>query len=807
MIPKWLVCVTALAFSIPVWPADPVRARQSFDEDWKFHRGEVHGGEKADLDETGWRRLDLPHDWSIEGPYSAANASGTGFLPGGIGWYRKTFTLPESLRGRRIVVEFDGVYRDSDVWINGAHLGRRPYGYSSFAYELTPWIHFGDKPNLLAVRADHSVVADSRWYTGSGIYRHVRLTITHPVHVARWGTYVRTPVVRDDEALVSVETNVVNASKAAARVRLVTVVEDAFGREAARLEDEELIPPGRSYTFAQQGPVRKPMLWSLENPYLYTAVTRVYTDGKLSDEDRTPFGIRTIRFSAGAGFFLNGKPVKFKGVCIHHDLGALGAAFFEAALERRLKLLKELGVNAIRGSHNPMSPEFYDLCDRLGLLVMDEAFDEWTEGKRKWAEGWNVGTAGTRGYHEAFEEWASRDLEELVLRNRNHPSVVLWSIGNEIEYPGDPFTHPFSGGAKPGTPSANILPFVARRLIATIKRLDSTRPVTQALADIDSSNATGLASMLDVTGYNYQEQHYERDHKLYPERVILGTENRHPAPLWRMVAENPYVLGQFLWTGTDYLGEARRYPYRGSTQGLLDYCGFRKPDSYEREALWSGRPMAYAAVLEPGSQPGVAGQADPATRGRRLAEHWNWSGFPQKSLKVYVYTNCTSAELLLNGRSLGEKKVEDRYSLALLWDVPNEPGVVRVIGKQDGVAAARFELATAGEPKRIHLVPDKTILRANGNDLSHIEVRVVDESGRRVHGARQWIEFDVTGAGRLAAVDNSDPSDVSPVQANRRQAYQGRALAIVRSGKQAGQIRIRASAGGLASADLTLTAQ
>lgn len=801
----WLATI---AISFPAWSAAPVRERSSFDEDWRFYKGDISGGEKPSLVDSGWRRLDLPHDWSIEGPYSETNASGTGYLPGGIGWYRKAFGLSDSLRGRKIFIEFDGVYRDSDVWVNGNHLGRRPSGYSSFQYDLTPHLNFGSTPNLLAVRVDHSAVADSRWYTGSGIYRNVWLTITEPVHIAHWGVYVRTPVVRDTEALVSVETAIVNESKAPAQVRVATVIEDAAGREAGNVAGEDQIVPGKTHTFAHQARIERPALWSLDRPTLYTAVTKVYAGGALADEYRTPFGIRTLRFDPNAGFFLNGKPLKFKGVCIHHDLGALGAAFSEAALERRFKVLKEFGVNAIRCSHNPMSPEFYDLCDHLGLLVMDEAFDEWSGGKRKWAQGWNVGTAGTRGYHEVFDEWATRDIEDMVLRDRNHPSVVMWSVGNEIDYPGDPFTHPFGrDGAQPGTPSANVLPLIGRHLLAAVKGLDATRPVTQGLADIGAANATGLASLLDVVGYNYQEQFYPRDHKTYPERVILGTENYKSPAEWRWVAENDYVTGQFLWTGTDYLGEAARYPHRGSQAGLLDLCGFPKPEAYLRQALWSDRPMVYAAALETGSDAKPAPDGAPTARARRVADHWNWSGDGRKTVPVEVYTNCASAELSLNGRSLGEKTAAGEYPPVLRWDVPNDPGVVLVIGKRGGKEAARFELATAGEPERIELVPDRTTLQAANRDLSHIEVRIVDAQGRRVHAAAQWIEFEVSGAGALRAVDNSDPRDVSPYQANRRKAYQGRALAIVGAGKQPGKINVRASASGLKPAVATLTVE
>lgn len=798
---KKLLLAIVLAAALPAWPAESVRERRNFDSGWRFHKGDATGAEQAAFNDGAWRALNLPHDWSIEGPYSPANASGTGFLPGGVGWYRKTFPVAESQRGQKFFIAFDGVYRDSDVWINGRHLGHRPYGYSSFEYDLTPYLNFGAKTNVLAVRVDHSETADSRFYTGSGIYRHVWLVTTQPVHVAHWGTYINTPVVQDTDALVTIETRAVNESKAEAAVRLITSIEDGTGKEVASATSEQRLAAGATANFVQQATVRNPTLWSTDTPSLYLAVTRVFVEKTLADEYRTPFGIRTIRFDANHGFFLNGKPEKLKGVCIHHDLGALGAAFSEAALERRLKSLKALGVNAIRCSHNPMAPEQYDLCDRLGLVVMDEAFDEWTAGKHKWIEGWNAGKPGTAGYHEAFEEWSTRDVQDMVLRDRNHPSIILWSIGNEIDYPGDPFGHPRGrDGLKPGMLDANLLPPTARRLIGAVKSLDGTRPVTQALADTLASNATGLASLLDVAGYNYLEQYYAADHKTYPERIILGSENSHSLAAWSAVASNEYVSGQFLWTGIDYLGESRQYPARGSTSGMLDWCGFAKPLAYLREALWSDRPMVYAAAHE--GRPGAAPQTDFAAAGRsgRLVEHWNWAQDTRKTIPVEVYTNCKSGELFLNGRSLGEKAVASRLEPVLRWDVPNEPGVVRVLGKQDGKEQARFELVSAGPPDRLELLPDQSALLAN------VEIRVVDAAGRRVFAGDPLITVQVSGAGELVAMDSANPRDTTPVQAGHRSAYEGRVLAIVRS-SNAGQMVVHASAPGLKAGEVTLRVQ
>ena len=771
--------------------ADRVRDRANFDAQWKFLQGDARGAEAPAFDDGSWRPLNLPHDWSIEGPYAPTNAAGTGFLPGGIGWYRKTFQLPSADQGRKFFIDFDGIYRESDVWINGHHLGHRPYGYSSFEYDLTPHLRFGVRPNVLAVRVNHREFADSRWYTGSGIYRHVWLVSTGTVHVAHWGAFVHTPIVMPREALVTVETSAVNEQQNPAVVRLAASFEDASGKEIASVSSENRVAPGATAAFVQQFAVPNPALWSIESPALYTAVIRVYADGQLTDEFRTPFGIRVLRFDPNHGFFLNGKPEKFKGVCIHHDLGALGSAFSAAALERRLRSLKSMGVNAIRCSHNPMAPELYDLCDRLGLLVMDEAFDEWTAGKHKWIEGWNRGKPGTDGYHEAFEAWSTRDMQDMVLRDRNHPSVVLWSIGNEIDYPGDPYGHPRGReGLKPGMLDGDVLPGIARRLISAVKALDGTRPVTQALADIQASNATGLANLLDVAGYNYLEQHYARDHENYPERIILGSENSHSLAAWRAAAANDYVLGQFLWTGVDYLGESRQYPARGSTSGLLDFCGFRKPSSYLREALWGERPMIYAAAVE--ARPAAGPQTGFETNARRgrLVEHWNWSTDARKTVPVEVYTNCDSAELYLNGRSLGQKTVADRLEPVLRWDVPNEPGTVRVVGKRDGREAAQFELNTAEAASRLQLLPDRT------QDLVNIEIRVTDSAGRRVFAANQPIAVQVAGPADLIALDTGSPTDTTPVTTAQRNAFEGRILAIVRC-EGMGPVTIRASAGAL----------
>ena len=795
-----LLAATALGAESP-------RERRNFDFDWRFERGDIEQAQAADFDDSGWRKLNVPHDWSIEGPYGAEHGSGNGFLPGGIGWYRKSFSLPESLRGRKVFIEFDGVYRDSDVWINGEHLGHRPYGYAAFEYDLTPHLRYGRQPNIVAVKVDHSAEHDSRWYTGSGIYRHVWLNITQPVHVAHWGTYVTTPAVRDSDALVTIETDVLNEAASDQQVRAVTAFLDPDGRELATAEEISPIAASATHKFVQQVELDSPRRWDIESPLLYTAVTRLYAGEELVDECSTPFGIRTFRFDPDLGFFINGRPMKLKGVCLHHDLGALGAAVSESALRRRFLLLKKAGVNALRASHNPMSREFYELADQMGFLVMDEAFDEWIAGKRKWVEGWNAGTPSTRGYHEAFEEWSGRDIEMMVRRSRNHPSIIMWSIGNEIDYPADPFTHPRGrAGLKPKTLSANLMAAVGRRLIGTVKQLDPTRPVTLASADINASNATGVAGMLDVVGYNYQEQFYERDHRNYPGRIILGSENGQSIDAWRAVALNDWVAGQFLWTGTDFLGESGRFPHRGSNAGLFDYCGYQKPIGYFREALWSEKPMVYAVAWGPARDAAQMLNWQQTWR-RPLEEHWNWSEDSRDRIPVEVYTNCDSVELFLNGKSLRERRVTDRTAPVLFWTVPNEAGVVEAVGKIGGKVSAKFQLKTAGPPARIELTPDQTALQADGEDLATIEVVIRDADGTRVVSATPEIAFAVVGAGTLTAADNADPRDTVPVQTNARKAYHGRALAIVRAARQAGQLKLTATAPGLEPGQVTISVE
>jgi len=767
------------------------RARECFDAEWSFHLGEVAGGERPETDGAGWRRLDLPHDWSIEAEFRRELASSTGYLPGGIGWYRKSFAVRREKQGRRFMVEFDGVYRNSRVWLNGNLLGERPYGYSSFHYDLSGHLVYGGD-NVLAVRVEREEAADCRWYPGSGIYRHVWLTETGPVHVAPWGVFVTTPRVTSEKAAVRVKTRIANAAPDGAEIELATSIIGPSGAELAKTSARRRLGPGEEAEFEQETEIARPSLWSAETPVLYRAVTAVISGGRPADDCETVFGIRTIAFEPDRGFLLNGVPTKMRGVCVHHDAGGLGAAVPDRVLERRIANLKALGCNAIRTSHNPMAPEFYDICDRLGLLVMDESFDEWSGGKNKWVVGWTKGEAGRFGYDRHFKEWGVRDVSDMVRRDRNHPCVVLWSVGNEIDYAGDPFTHELNDNHDPALPPASDLVRDAKPLIAAVKGLDTTRPVTVALANVRVSNAVGLADLFDVVGYNYQEKMYEADHSRYPKRVIVGSENGHGLAEWLAVKDSPYVCSQFLWTGIDYLGESHAYPSRGFASGLLDTCGFLKPRGCFREALWLDKPVLHLFACRPGEGRGPDGKRE------EQHAHWNWEGDARASIPVVAYSNCAQVELFVNGASLGARSPEDGM---FRWDVPYQAGELVGVGRNgaDGVKAV---LATAGDPVGIEAVSDRPSLEAGG--IAHVEIYLADDGGRRIAHADRAIEVSVAGAGALISFDNGDQSDMTPMKSGKRSTFRGRALAIVEAGRVKGELTLDVSGSGLKRASVRL---
>ena len=803
-----LLSCTVAGLGVTQDGAQPSRQRLLMDYGWTFTTGDPAGADAPAFDDSGWRAVDLPHDWSIEGPYDqyAPTSGRGGYLPTGVGWYRRTFTLPAGARGR-VTIEFDGIYQNSDVWINGYHLGNRPNGYVSFHYDVTP--HLRDGENIVAVRVDNSHQPNSRWYSGSGIYRHVWLTLTDPLHVDHWGTYVTTPDVGTAAATVAVRTRVVNDGTSERRGKLGLAILDASGTEVARAEVPFTLAAGREADLAQRLRVNGPTLWSLDTPVLYTLRTTVLDRaGGAVDQTDTPFGIRQIAYDADRGFLLNGRHVKMLGVNLHHGGGPVGAAVPEAVWERRLVLLKQMGVNAIRTAHNPPAPEFLDLCDRLGLLVMNEAFDEWTHGKVEW------------GYHQYFAEWAERDLVDFIRRDRNHPSVVLWSLGNEI-----------------GEQHAEGGDTVLRMLRDIAHREDPTRPVTTGNDHIyadDGATTVEFMELLDVVGYNYVDRWHERrelyaaqDRHDHPDWKLIGTESGSvrgtrgeysvgddPArvepnytagmiraeQLWRFVALNDYFAGDFMWTGIDYLGESF-WPRKNSTSGVLDLVGFPDDGYFFYQSRWTKEPMIH------------------------LFPHWNWAGREGQLIPVLAYTNCDAVELYLNGRFLGEKRLEfprqgtsggwNSYErppvfpttadLHLTWDVPYEPGVLRAIGKRGGEVVATQEVRTAGLAAAIRLSVDRPEIRAGIRDVAHVEVQGVDADGVVVPASDQLVRFTVEGPARLLAVGNGDPTDHSSYQATERRAFHGLLLAFIQSTKETGSVRVTAWADGLEPASVEIT--
>jgi beta-galactosidase len=791
---KWIVAIAAAA-SLGC-AAQAARSYEDFDFGWLFSLSGSPIAMQPKLDDSGWRQVNVPHDWSIEGPFSQEYGDGNGFAPGGIAWYRKHFKMNPADQGKRVTLELDGVYDHSEVWLNGYLVGGRPYGYESYTCDLTPLLKFGADENVLAVRVDHSRIGDSRWYTGAGIYRNVRLCLTDPLHIGHWGTYVTNPGVKEDSALVRVETAVENQSGAARAFSLASDLVDADGRILASTSTTDILADGGDRILVQELTLARPKLWSPDSPVLYTLRSRLNSADRTVDETSTVFGVRTLEFDPDRGFFLNGVGMKLKGVCIHQDGGSVGVAIPVQIWERRLRQLKELGVNAIRTSHNPPAPEFLDLCDRLGFLVMDEAFDEFTPAKNKWVVGHNVGIPGRFGYSESFAEWSVRDIQDIVRRDRNHPSIVMWSIGNEIDYPNDPFTDPALGNQfRPGNPPGTGLVKWGRPLVDAVKQLDPTRPTTAALASLAMSNAVGFAQILDITGYNYQEALYTVDHKQYPKRFIFGSENAHSYAAWTAARDNPSIGGQFLWTGIDYLGEADLWPDRANAAGLLDLCGFVKPMGRFRQSLWSAQPVVYLCAARSGG----AGRSANRFGGR---ESWNWPD--QASLNVFCYTNCPEVTLTLNGATLGTKHLDEAANGVLSWEVPYAPGVLKAVGLRGGRTICEFELKTAGPPNRIELRPYSTRIRANGKDVAQVEFDVVDAQGVRVPDAVQELAFEIGGPAQIIGLGNGDITNDEPVRGPSHRVYEGRGLAIVQSSTSPGSITLSASSPGLQPATLDL---
>ena len=762
----------------------PERQVRSFDPDWRFYKGDAPGAEQPAFDDTAWRTLDVPHDWSIEGPFDQNNPTGGAgaFLPAGVGWYRKRFALPAALSGRRLFIEFDGVMANSDIWINGTLLGHRPNGYVGLRYELTDRLHFGDgAPNVLAVRADNAEQPASRWYAGAGIYRHVRLEIADPVHLAPQSVFVTTPQITDDSATVRLESAVVNQSATPRRVALKVTLQTPDGALLPALQTpSQTIAAGGSADFHPEMTVPKPQRWDIDHPVLYRAVTTVLVDGKAVDSETTPFGIRTFRFDAATGFSLNGRNLKIQGVCLHSEAGALGAAVPLRAWERRLSALKGLGVNAIRTAHNPVAPEFLDLCDRMGFLVMDELFDCWTVAKNPY------------DYHLYFKQWAVPDIRDTVQRDRNHPSIILYSAGNEIR----------------DTPNAAAAKETMASLIAAFHAADPTRPVTQALFRPNASHDydDGLADMLDVVGQNYREPELLAAHQAKPERRIIGTETSHDRTAWRAMRDNPAFAGQFLWTGIDYLGESRAWPVIGAGSGLLDRTGATKPLGYQRQSWWSAAPMVHAVrrVAPTAATPSDPG-FNPLRRPQTTFADWTPSNQEPHDETVEVYSNCEQVTLTLNGQPVGAPQPRPADDSPRTWTVPFAPGALQAEGSNGGKTVATVTLQTAGKPAKLLLTADRDRLTPTWDDVSYVTATVVDANGIPIPGGEAPVTFTVTGPGVIVAVDNGDNASHEPFIGSSRKAFQGRCVAIVRATAGTGAITVSASAEELASGAVGIT--
>jgi len=786
--------------------------RASFNEGWRFFKGEAPAAEQPGFNDSAWRALDLPHDWAIEGPFDPQNNPETGGLPiFGIAWYRKQFTVPADGRGKFYSVEFDGAMSNSTVWLNGHKLGGRPYGYSSFELELTPYLNFGQE-NVIAVRLapeDRS----SRWYPGAGIYRNVWLVTTGPVHVAHWGTYVTAQDVLSVRATVVARSEIRNENAQTEQLTVETAIMDAAGHAVARQSDNATILPGQTAPLKQTLLVPNPQRWDVDRPYLYRSVTTVKSAGNVADEYVTPFGIRTVEFKPDQGFLLNGRHLKIRGVCNHHDLGALGAAVNRRAIERQLQIMKAMGANAIRTSHNPPAPELLELCDQLGLLVMDEAFDMWRIPKVP------------NGYSKYFADWGATDMRDMIRRDRNHPSIILWSIGNEIPEQSKPN----------GWQTAKALSVIAQQE-------DPTRPTTAGFDQWPAAIKNGLADQVDVPGFNYKPMRYEQIQKEHPKWVIYGSETsscvssrgvyhlpiekyqKHPSlqvssydiisPSWAYCPDVefdaqdrlPNVLGEFVWTGFDYLGEPTPYgsrkdwPSRSSYFGIVDLAGFPKDRYYLYQSVWTSQPMVH------------------------VLPHWNWAGREGQAIPVMAYTNAEEVELFVNGKSLGRKKrgvdtvvipvgpnvAETRKfttKYRLEWEAPYQPGTLRAVAYKGGAQVATDEVHTAGAPARIRLIPDRAKIHADGQDLSFITVRIEDQDGNLCPLADNLVQFKLDGAGRIEAVDNGNAATVEPFHADHRKAFSGMALLIVRSyADREGSIQIEATSEGLQPARAGLNA-
>ena len=831
------LAITVLATAtLSIWAKtkEQPRAELSADANWKFFLGDPSGAESPTFNDQSWRTVTVPHDWSIEGTPDEKNptGSGGGYYPAGIGWYRKTFTAPANWKGKHVSIEFDGVSMNATVYLNGHKLGIHPYAYTSFRFDITPQLNLS-ATNVVAVRVDNSMQPSSRWYSGSGIYRHVRVVVTEPIHVAPWGVFVSTPEASTAAAKVVIKTQVQNDTTEAGEVTVKTVLIGPSGTKSRELEGTIRLPAGQQAETTQEITLDQPALWSPESPRLYRAITRVIKNGEVLDEVETPFGVRSLTWSVDKGLLLNGAPIKLAGGSVHHDNGPLGASAFDRAEVRRVELLKAAGYNAVRTAHNPPSPAFLDACDRLGLLVLDEPFDVWTRSKAKY------------DYARFFNDWWQQDIDSMVLRDRNHPSIIIWGIGNEIPEAWTP----------DGAP-------IAKKLAARVRSLDPTRPLTEAFPGATYTPSTdAVFAQLDIGGYNYNlAENQAKDHERVPGRIMMTTESmaQHAFEQWQLVHDHPYIVGEFLWTAMDYLGESGigswsyatpeeaakaeqiskgmqqmmpnmgadgknpfeafadpnakpdptmkllfpGYPWHAANSGDLDLTGFRKPSSYYRDIMWNGGDRVYATVRFPEPE------------GKKIIAmgwstypslpSWTWPGQDGKPLTVEVYSGTDSVRLFLNDKLIAEKPTGRDQAFKAEFEVPYAPGTLKAQGVRGGKVVAENILATTNAPVRLKLTADRTAISADGQDLAFITVEAVDEKGHLQMNADQQVHFAINGAGIIAAVGNGDGKSLDPYTGDKCSLFHGRALVVLRTSRNPGQIKLTANADGLSASSIAV---
>lgn len=779
----------ALSFFVPAIYAAPVQRRvvREFTTGWRFLQSDAADAQQPAFDDSAWKPVTLPHDWAIGGPFDKSAPAGQGgaFLPAGTGWYRKSFTVSEKDEKRRTFIVFDGAVANSDVWINGYHLGHRPYGYVSFVYDMTGHLNYGPHArNVIAVRCDNSKQPASRWYSGAGINRQVRLVTVSNEHIVPWGTFVTTPEVSAEAATIHVRSSIVNQTAAASALKLSVALVAPDGHRLKTFSSPvQQVGANATADLDAEATIARPDRWDLDHPVLYTVHAVLLRDGKPVDDETVPFGIREFHFDADKGFFLNGRNFKIKGAALHTDAGALGTAVPLDAWRLRLTALRKLGVNAIRTAHNPPAPEFLDLADRMGFLVMDEMFDCWTVGKNPY------------DYHLYFRDWSLRDTADSVRRDRNHPSIILWSAGNEIH----------------DTPHPDIAIPILKSLVKTFHENDPTRPVTQALfrPNVSHDYDDGLADLLDVVGQNYREKEILAAHAQKPSRKIIGTENTHDRNQWVAMRDNPEYSGQFIWVGADYLGEAGRWPRIGNGSGLLDRTDFPHPVGLERESWWSTQPNVHmvrrvAPSEQAATDPGY--EAVPPRFRQVLFRDWSPRNKEAHTEKVEVYTNAERVELTLNGRSLGVERLHPDAS-PLTWEVPFVPGVLKATAMSKGKVVAVDELRTAGAPARLELSSENGgSLSPDWNEVRQISVKLVDANGTVIPDNSTVIHFSMAGPGQVIGVDNGSNTDHDSFEASERKLFEGRAIAIVRAKASSGDIALTAAAEGVPSATIHLKA-